>query len=213
MKLIDAFKTTAQRCKDYVDSKHVELDNAIETHGLGYTTEEEVPAINITWDGNTEGREAYDLGVVIACKIQGEPLNKNQLIGATISFVTAAETTSIELSDNDLIYSSEDVLAISSFAMSILNDTETLPKGLYFYSAGGDYVSALTKEASTVETVYKIDEKYIPSIDLSDYALKTDLDDYVAIEQGVSEAGKFLVVGDDGNVTTKTLQTWQGGSY
>ena len=39
------------------------------------------------------------------------------------------------------------------------------------------------------------------------------LADYVAIEQGVSEAGKFLVVGDDGNVTTMALAEWQGGSY
>lgn len=30
---------------------------------------------------------------------------------------------------------------------------------------------------------------------------------------GVSEAGKFLVVGNDGNVTTMTLATWQGGQY
>lgn len=30
---------------------------------------------------------------------------------------------------------------------------------------------------------------------------------------GVSEAGKFLVVGNDGNVTTMTLATWQGGNY
>lgn len=36
---------------------------------------------------------------------------------------------------------------------------------------------------------------------------------YVTINQGVSHAGEFLVVGSDGNVTTKTLATWQGGSY
>lgn len=41
MKLIDAFKITAQRVKEYVDSKHVELDNAIETNGMGWTDEDE----------------------------------------------------------------------------------------------------------------------------------------------------------------------------
>lgn len=35
----------------------------------------------------------------------------------------------------------------------------------------------------------------------------------VAVAQGVGHAGEFLVVGSDGNVTTVTLSTWQGGSY
>lgn len=33
------------------------------------------------------------------------------------------------------------------------------------------------------------------------------------VNQGVEHAGEFLVVGSDGNVTTVTLATWQGGSY
>lgn len=35
----------------------------------------------------------------------------------------------------------------------------------------------------------------------------------VAVAQGVGHAGEFLVVGSDGDVTTVTLSTWQGGSY
>ena len=35
----------------------------------------------------------------------------------------------------------------------------------------------------------------------------------VAVAQGVGHAGEFLVVGSDGNVTTVTLTTWQGGNY
>ena len=35
----------------------------------------------------------------------------------------------------------------------------------------------------------------------------------VAVAQGVGHAGEFLVVGSNGNVTTMTLSTWQGGSY
>ena len=35
----------------------------------------------------------------------------------------------------------------------------------------------------------------------------------VAVAQGVGHSGEFLVVGSDGNVTTVTLATWQGGSY
>ncbi len=35
----------------------------------------------------------------------------------------------------------------------------------------------------------------------------------VASNQGSGNAGKFLVVGSDGNVTTMTLAAWQGGNY
>lgn len=35
----------------------------------------------------------------------------------------------------------------------------------------------------------------------------------VAVNQGVSHAGEFVVVGSDGNITTVTLATWQGGSF
>lgn len=31
--------------------------------------------------------------------------------------------------------------------------------------------------------------------------------------QGTGNAGKFLVVGADGNITTKTMSEWAGGSY
>lgn len=37
--------------------------------------------------------------------------------------------------------------------------------------------------------------------------------DAVASDQGSAHAGEFLVVGNDGIVTTMTLATWQGGSY
>lgn len=33
------------------------------------------------------------------------------------------------------------------------------------------------------------------------------------IAQGAGNAGKFMVVGSDGNITAVTMQTWQGGSY
>jgi hypothetical protein len=35
----------------------------------------------------------------------------------------------------------------------------------------------------------------------------------VAVSQGVGHAGEFLVVGNDGNVTTVTMSVWQGGNY
>ena len=35
----------------------------------------------------------------------------------------------------------------------------------------------------------------------------------VAVAQGIANAGKFLVVGSNGNVTTVTMTEWQGGNY
>ena len=35
----------------------------------------------------------------------------------------------------------------------------------------------------------------------------------VAVAQGVSHAGEFVVVGSDGNITTVTMTAWSGGSY
>ena len=38
-------------------------------------------------------------------------------------------------------------------------------------------------------------------------------DGYVFRDQGIAHAGEFLVVGNDGTVTTMTLSTWSAGSY
>ena len=35
----------------------------------------------------------------------------------------------------------------------------------------------------------------------------------VSVSQGAANAGKFLIVGSDGNITPVTMTAWQGGSY
>ena len=35
----------------------------------------------------------------------------------------------------------------------------------------------------------------------------------VSVSQGAANAGKFLVVGSDGNVSPVAMTAWQGGSY
>ena len=44
---------------------------------------------------------------------------------------------------------------------------------------------------------------------------KTDVDlsGKLDIDQGSTNAGKFLVVGDDGRISLLTLSEWKGGSY
>ena len=40
-----------------------------------------------------------------------------------------------------------------------------------------------------------------------------DISGKLNVAQGAVNAGKFMVVGSDGNITAVTMQTWQGGSY
>jgi hypothetical protein len=49
----------------------------------------------------------------------------------------------------------------------------------------------------------------VPTTDGLAACLATKLD----LNQGVAHAGEFVVVGNDGNVTTVTMSVWQGGSY
>lgn len=35
----------------------------------------------------------------------------------------------------------------------------------------------------------------------------------VSVSQGAENAGKFLIVGSDGNITPVAMSAWQGGSY
>ena len=44
-------------------------------------------------------------------------------------------------------------------------------------------------------------------------AVAEDVDDKLPLAQGVENAGKFLVVGVDGNVTAQSLEVWEGGNY
>lgn len=49
--------------------------------------------------------------------------------------------------------------------------------------------------------------------DIKDATARTNLQNKLDVAQGTSNAGKFLVVGSDGNITTVTLTEWSGGSY
>lgn len=53
------------------------------------------------------------------------------------------------------------------------------------------------------------------SLEKADTALQQhqDISGKLDKSQGTAHAGEFLVVGSDGNVTTKTMSAWQGGAY
>ena len=62
-----------------------------------------------------------------------------------------------------------------------------------------DWTSGKTVDAGAAATVFAA----------ADTAMRGKLN----TNQGATNAGKFMVVGSDGNVVTVTMSTWQGGSY
>ena len=48
---------------------------------------------------------------------------------------------------------------------------------------------------------------------LENKADASDLTGKVSVSQGTENAGKFLIVGSDGNVAPVAMTAWQGGSY
>lgn len=163
----DGFGYTDGNELHQIDSKYIkreelvpeELSNAIETHGMGYTNEEEVPAINIAWDGNIEDREHFIGGDVTYVKVADAIFNDiSELYGAKI--VRGSEE--VILDDNNCPYD-EGCYILSSFGVYVPIDDGDISEGLYFIKGTNNYTSSLTKEASTQEVVHQIDQKYIPS--------------------------------------------------
>ena len=48
---------------------------------------------------------------------------------------------------------------------------------------------------------------------LANKANTSDLTGKVSVSQGAANAGKFLIVGSDGNIAPVAMTAWQGGSY
>lgn len=175
----DGFGYTDGNELHQIDSKYIkseellpeELSNAIETHGMGWTSREEpVPAINITWDGDTEGREAilYDQYY----KVSDEAISKEDIVGATVSLVVEqSDTESIIITEDNIapydnypMYGIQfgDYVSIYVVSENFVMSDEELHKGVYFFESNDYYVSSLTKEGSTGEVVHQIDKKYLP---------------------------------------------------
>ena len=104
---------------------------------------------------------------------------------------------------------------------SIFNEIDTGKKYMYDAESGTWYEQP--QEGGGTSDYSELENKpQINGVELdgnksaSDFGLadEASLNTKLNIEQGVSEAGKFLAVGDDGNITTIELSTWTaGGAY
>ena len=79
-------------------------------------------------------------------------------------------------------------------------------------------LSAVQDTWSAMFVVYERQSNKVSSIgststDVQYAGAKAVYDFAVAKNQGAANAGKFLVVGSDGNITTATISQWSGGNY
>lgn len=84
--------------------------------------------------------------------------------------------------------------------MSALND---LIWAYLFGGSGGGGGSVTVDAALSMSSTNPVQNK----------AIAAALTDKVSVSQGAENAGKFLIVGSDGNVAPVAMSTWQGGSY
>lgn len=94
----------------------------------------------------------------------------------------------------------------------------------YIYRAGSlVYKGAKQSAAYLPQTDNEVGDVWHITADGSEWAWNgseweelgktVDLSQKLDVNQGSSNAGKFLVVGSNGDVTPVTMQSWQGGSY
>ena len=139
-----------------------EVSNAVETHGMGWTSEEEVEGFDIQWDGNTEGLDVWS---ETAFKVSSDVSvigTGDNLVGAILMMEGREEPLVLT---EDFIYTTDNKLYSlgGGVALVAFEDVDTtLTKGIWFGKGSEElYVSRLYKEASTEEVVHQIDPKYI----------------------------------------------------
>lgn len=139
----------------------VAIENAKETGGFGWT-ETNPDVVNITWDGDTTGKETVLLDVMEMClvsnKIPESMLGCNVKLGTGESVIVTDEIVNVF----DWGYAIGDIAVVCVF-----NDNTTVPefgitfehKGVYFTKMADEYYTAEVSEPA--ETIHTIDSKYI----------------------------------------------------
>lgn len=118
---------------------------------------------DITWDGDTEGREVGILNADNAFyKVSDQTPSKDGLIGATL---ITNNGSVVELQAKDVVQASDDVVRIlSSSAVAVYAPTTFM--GVVFQSAGIYFLRhktiGHTQALKAKETVHKLDPKYLP---------------------------------------------------
>lgn len=78
-----------------------EVENAIETHGLGWTGTEEKAGFDIQWDGDTEGLEKQYSMYRVTNDVCGIT-SSNDLIGVHVTTIENGEESTFVLTEDDI---------------------------------------------------------------------------------------------------------------
>ena len=125
----------------------------------------EYTAVDITWDGDTAGKTEVDLTSALGFNVylvSDATPSVEDLTGSTLTIYDGS--SSMELSVSARALSENVIIGSDGYVFVILADNSELngitfpSKGTYLVSAGGSYVSRITKKA-----INKIDPKFIPN--------------------------------------------------
>ena len=87
-----------------------------------------------------------------------------------------------------------------------------LEKVISEYGGGGGGGSVTVDASLSASSENPVQNKAIFTA-MENKADASALNGKVSVSQGVANAGKFLIVGSDGNVAPVEMAAWQGGSY
>jgi hypothetical protein len=167
--------------------------------GVGYSEVQTVnEPLNITWDGNTEGRVYVDDGYAIYCKVSDATPTLEQLQNGGVMVACYVPyngddplNSRIELSELENLSGNSDAIVLlnkDNVGVTVIRTDGAAPgfeKGLYLTSskAYGDdadyYASALTTTEPIEQTkvvTKKLDAKYLPSTGGSGGVLSVEVD-------------------------------------
>ncbi|MBQ0090685.1 MAG: hypothetical protein KBT27_15270 [Prevotellaceae bacterium] len=206
------------------------IQNAIETHGFGWTETEPQVGYDIQWDGNTEGLDYIPLEDGGIYKISDELYGMSSvedLIGASIEWLDSSSggillsdvlhEEYIKTPDNKVFILGDANLAIVAFEDATVDELN-ITKGIWVFkgivdSDGNSIRTTRLYRASTKEVVHQIDQKYIrgtykkvyfsaTSSDGGDY----DISDYPDLIAAIMNWNSILYAGEvDANQLVRTI--------
>lgn len=112
-------------------------------------------------------------------------------------------------------------IVIESKKVCILNTNGVWAEYIDYAASSETTVTSVNGKTGVVELdaedvgAYVKPDSGIPASDLEAGVIPTvpDISGKLDKSQGAANAGKFMVVGSDGDITAVTMESWQGGSY
>ena len=131
-------------------------------------------------------------------EIGGNTLRKVTFSFATTDWTQSSNVYTATLTDSNITSGSEEIITYTNSLRNLTSDIDA------------------QKDSSNHAIVFTVDSMPTGVISGSVYVISQGnivADSKVDINQGIANAGKFLIVNSQGNVEPVSMQAWQGGSY